>query len=30
MKEVVNSPMYQSLVKGVGSNNLVKAYNPDN
>ncbi len=30
IKEVVNSKEYQSLVKGAGSSNLVKAYNPDN
>jgi len=30
LREVVNSQVYQQLVKGVGSNNLVKAYNPDN
>lgn len=30
LKELVQSQIYQSLVKGVGSNNLVKAYNPDN
>ncbi len=30
MGEVVQSQQYQQLIKGVGSNNLVKAYNPDN
>ena len=30
MEEVVESQQYQQLIKGVGSNNLVKAYNPDN
>jgi hypothetical protein len=30
MEEVVQSQQYQQLIKGVGSNNLVKAYNPDN
>jgi hypothetical protein len=28
--EVIESSTYQQLIKGVGSNNLVKAYNPDN
>jgi hypothetical protein len=30
MAELVQSQLYQQLIKGVGSNNLVKAYNPDN
>lgn len=30
LHEIVESQAYQQLVKGVGSNNLVKAYNPDN
>jgi len=30
IKEVVNGKDYQMLVKGIGNNNLVKAYNPDN